>query len=218
MGQSRAAGAPGEQSSCFTLGTFLLPFYGRGWRGTPIQDTLALLGGCPSRISCWPGVPTCRELERWSQARGGEASAAEAAPGWQSPTLQGLGRAAGISWTRAHLGSMGLLLPKREGPHLPPAPGVLGASAVSCFWTGPRPISMKPDTPVASRTPAQTWTSLSGAAAHSCPAARICPGTQCCRCCSVAKSCPTLCEPVDCSTPSFPVLHHLLELAQTHVH
>ena len=37
-------------------------------------------------------------------------------------------------------------------------------------------------------------------------------------CCSVARSCPTLCDPMDCSTPGFPVLHHLLELAQTHVH
>ena len=35
---------------------------------------------------------------------------------------------------------------------------------------------------------------------------------------SVAQSCSTLCDPMDCSTPSFPVLHHLLELAQTHVH
>ena len=37
-------------------------------------------------------------------------------------------------------------------------------------------------------------------------------------CCSVAQSCPTLCDPMDCSTPGFPVLHHLLEFAQTHVH
>ena len=37
-------------------------------------------------------------------------------------------------------------------------------------------------------------------------------------CCSVAHSCPTLCNPMDCSTPGFHVLHHLLELAQTHVH
>ena len=37
-------------------------------------------------------------------------------------------------------------------------------------------------------------------------------------CCSVAKLYPTLCNPMDCSTPDFPVLHHLLELAQTHVH
>ena len=37
-------------------------------------------------------------------------------------------------------------------------------------------------------------------------------------CCSVIKSCPTLCNPMDCSTPGFPVLHHLPEFAQTHVH
>ena len=35
---------------------------------------------------------------------------------------------------------------------------------------------------------------------------------------SVAQSCLTLCEAVDCSTPGFPVLHQLPELAQTHVH
>ena len=35
---------------------------------------------------------------------------------------------------------------------------------------------------------------------------------------SVAQSCLTLCNPVDCSTPSFPVHHQLPELAQTHVH
>ena len=37
-------------------------------------------------------------------------------------------------------------------------------------------------------------------------------------CCSVAQLCLTLCDPKDCSTPGFPVLHHLLKLAQTHVH
>ena len=37
-------------------------------------------------------------------------------------------------------------------------------------------------------------------------------------CCSVAQSHWTLCDPLDCSTPGFPVLHHFLELAQTHVH
>ena len=35
---------------------------------------------------------------------------------------------------------------------------------------------------------------------------------------SVAQSCPTLCNPMDCSMPGFPVHHQLLELAQTHVH
>ena len=37
-------------------------------------------------------------------------------------------------------------------------------------------------------------------------------------CCSVAQSCPNLCNPMDCSTSGFPVIHYLLELAQTHVH
>ena len=39
-----------------------------------------------------------------------------------------------------------------------------------------------------------------------------------CCCCSVAESCPALCDPMDCSMPGFPVRHHLQELAQTHVH
>ena len=33
-----------------------------------------------------------------------------------------------------------------------------------------------------------------------------------------AKSCPTLCDAMDCSTPGFPVLCHLPEFAQIHVH
>ena len=38
------------------------------------------------------------------------------------------------------------------------------------------------------------------------------------RCCSCCQLCPTLCDPTDCSTPGFLVLHYLLELAQTHAH
>ena len=34
-------------------------------------------------------------------------------------------------------------------------------------------------------------------------------------CCSVAQLCLTLCDP---RTPGFPVLHYLLEFAQTHVY
>ena len=30
-----------------------------------------------------------------------------------------------------------------------------------------------------------------------------------CCCCSVTQSCPTLCDPMDCGTPGFPVLHCL---------
>ena len=34
----------------------------------------------------------------------------------------------------------------------------------------------------------------------------------------VAQSCLTLCDPMDCSTPGFPVHQQLLEIIQTHVH
>ena len=37
-------------------------------------------------------------------------------------------------------------------------------------------------------------------------------------CCSVAQLSPTLCHPMDCSLPGFPVLQSLPEFAQTHVH
>ena len=40
---------------------------------------------------------------------------------------------------------------------------------------------------------------------------------RCC-CCSVTKLCLTLCDPMNCSTPGFPVLYYLLEFAQTHFH
>ena len=36
-------------------------------------------------------------------------------------------------------------------------------------------------------------------------------------CCSATQLCLSLCDPMDCSTPGFSILHHLLELAQTHV-
>ena len=35
---------------------------------------------------------------------------------------------------------------------------------------------------------------------------------------SVAQSCPTLCDPMDCSMPGLPVHHQLPEFTQTHVH
>ena len=35
---------------------------------------------------------------------------------------------------------------------------------------------------------------------------------------SITQSCPTLCDPMECSTPGLPVHHQLLELTQTHVH
>ena len=36
--------------------------------------------------------------------------------------------------------------------------------------------------------------------------------------CLVTTSCPTLWDPIDCSTPAFSVLHCLLEFAQTPLH
>ena len=35
---------------------------------------------------------------------------------------------------------------------------------------------------------------------------------------SVAQSCPTLCNPMNCSIPGLPVHHQLLEFTQTHIH
>ena len=41
---------------------------------------------------------------------------------------------------------------------------------------------------------------------------------RCSFCCLVPQLCLALCDPMDCSTPGFPVLHYLPEFAQTHVH
>ena len=35
---------------------------------------------------------------------------------------------------------------------------------------------------------------------------------------SVTQSCPTLCDPMNCSLPGLPVHHQLLEFIQTHIH
>ena len=35
---------------------------------------------------------------------------------------------------------------------------------------------------------------------------------------SVAQSCPSLCDPMNCSMPGLPVHHHLPEFTQTHIH
>ena len=43
-------------------------------------------------------------------------------------------------------------------------------------------------------------------------------GLECYCCCLESKSCPTLCNRMDCSTPGFLIPHSLPEFAQTHVH
>ena len=45
---------------------------------------------------------------------------------------------------------------------------------------------------------------------------KLCEST--CQCISVAQSCLTLCDPMDCCMPGFPVHHQLRELTQTPVH
>ena len=48
-----------------------------------------------------------------------------------------------------------------------------------------------------------------------CSKALFCQGNFVINCyCSVAKLCLTLCDPMDCSTPGFPVLHCLLEFVE----
>ena len=48
---------------------------------------------------------------------------------------------------------------------------------------------------------------------------RVLSFTRVCVCvCVCAQSCLILCNPKDCITPGFPMLHHLPEFAQTHVH
>ena len=50
------------------------------------------------------------------------------------------------------------------------------------------------------------------------PGSHVKAAVAACRCCSVARSCPILWKPMDCSTPGFCVLHCLLELAPIRVH
>ena len=63
----------------------------------------------------------------------------------------------------------------------------------SCLWLSPTFISTRPQAPVFSLLPFPLQT-------------------------SVAQSCPTLCDPMDCRTPGLPVHHQLPELTQAHVH
>ena len=46
----------------------------------------------------------------------------------------------------------------------------------------------------------------------------LCSVVSCCYCYSFAQSYLTLCNPMDCRAPGFPVLHCLPEFAQVHIH
>ena len=60
--------------------------------------------------------------------------------------------------------------------------------------------------------------SLGSLALHWAPGGDASPLSLLCYCWSVTKASPTLWDPMDCSTPGCPVLHHLPEFAHTHVH
>ncbi|KAB0370970.1 hypothetical protein FD755_017379 [Muntiacus reevesi] len=77
----------------------------------------------------------------------------------------------------------------------------------SLAFLDPAPSSMKP----LHSTGSPDWRSLTSE--------QIKEGSLMFYCyCSVAESCLTLCDSMDCSTQGFPVFHHLLEFAQIHVH
>ena len=50
------------------------------------------------------------------------------------------------------------------------------------------------------------------------PPGKPCLSSNICFSAVVVQLCPTLCDPMDCGMPGFPVLHNLPQLAQTHVH
>ena len=70
---------------------------------------------------------------------------------------------------------------------------------------------VEPDTPLRQGVPG------AGVAKDQLGGGRVISVTKLCFC-SVAQLCLTLCDPMDCSTPGFPVHHQLPELAQTQVH
>ena len=91
------------------------------------------------------------------------------------------------------------------------APLSMGFSRQEC-WSGlpfPSPGDL-PDPGIKPRSPA-----LQADALPSEPPGKPCFYFQFS---SVAQSCPTLCDPMNCSTPGLPVHHQLPEFTQTHVH
>ena len=53
---------------------------------------------------------------------------------------------------------------------------------------------------------------------YTCYMFKKCINTRIKSCCSVAKSCLTVCDHMECSTPSFPVFHYFPKFAQTRIH
>ena len=98
-------------------------------------------------------------------------------------------------------------------------PGVCSNSCLSSWWCHPTittsviPFSFHLLSFPASRSFPRSRFFASGHQSIGVPASAW---TFCC--CSVDQLCPTLCDPINCSTPVFPVLHHFPELVKTYVH
>ena len=99
-------------------------------------------------------------------------------------------------WTEAHQDSLSMAFSQQEywnGMSFPP-PGYLPDVGISP--PSPTPLALARGF----FTTSATW------------------GALCIQFSSVAQSCPTLCGPMDCSTPCLPVHRQLPEFTQTHVH
>ena len=89
----------------------------------------------------------------------------------------------------------------------PTKPGGYLVQGEVCFFL--HPLSLCLPWPTGHKR--RSVTSLSAATLHPHQPLYTC-------CCSITQSCPALCNPMDCSMPGFPVLHHLPEFTQARVH
>ena len=102
-------------------------------------------------------------------------------------------------------------LPARRWACLPPA-ATFSGEALTPSWCCPQPSVA----PTALRTepgpdcPPEVSAAGPGLAVPSCHSSS--------QFSSLAQPCPTLCDPIDCNTPGFPVYHQIPGLAQTPVH
>ena len=62
------------------------------------------------------------------------------------------------------------------------------------------------------------WAAVSGVAQSRTRLKRLSSSSRIVQFSSVIQSCPTLCHPMNCSTPGLPVHHQLPEFTQTHIH
>ena len=111
------------------------------------------------------------------------------------------------------------------------APGVPGSVGIQCYSVPPRPAVPRlghhwPTSSIPGSHPAVHDISCRHSKSLLCPsrlpitkAVSLDVATWPYLCCgSVAKSCPTLCNPVDYSTPGFPDFHYLPQFAWIHIH